>query len=188
MLNGRIGALCSQLAPFPRCEAVLAVQAVQTLCSRGRHCDAIRIPTSKIRGGIARARCGRDKPCRVLVGAKMLDLPSYRPYELDVDDCRFIREAMTGHADRLRAGKRALLWRQTSGTAARLAHTGMLAVPTALLTGSRYPAAAARLSYRLCVPRQVRRYYLRLGNRHTHGARPRQRLVGPVPLSKTERD
>jgi glycosyltransferase involved in cell wall biosynthesis len=165
VLNGRIGALCSQLAAISairrrsgRSDLVFPREALQ----RYHEAGSLR---AIFEAGSRGLDAHETDQLEISLAAKMLDLTSYRPYELDADDCRFIREAIARHARRLRAKNRAFLWRQISGTAARLAHNGMFAAAAALLPASAYPAAAARLSYRLCVPTQVRRYYVLRRNR-----------------------
>src|SRR6185312_13918613 len=60
----------------------------------------------------------------IALGAKLMDLASYRPYELDMGDCRFIQSAMRKHGRLLRPANRTVLARSCSGSAARLWHRG----------------------------------------------------------------
>jgi glycosyltransferase involved in cell wall biosynthesis len=160
VLNGRIGALSSQLASISAMrrrsgqpDIAFRREALQ------RYREAHSLPAI-----FALGSRGLNAPeivhLKIAMAAKMLDLASYRPYELDVDDCRLIGEALSQYGDRLRAEDRAMLVRQTSGAAARLAQNGMLGAASALLSVRTYPSAMARLAYRLFVPRPVRRWYV----------------------------
>ncbi len=165
VLNGRISALSSQLA------------GISTTRRKARRPD-LTFP----RGAIQQYRlaqslskifeagcCGLDRDevtyLEVALAAKMLELASYRPYELELEDCKFIRKALVKRACRLTPENDALLSRYLSGTAARLAHKGMLAEAVALLPLGSYPAALARLAFRTCVPQLVRQRAKRCRNR-----------------------
>ncbi|QXQ08122.1 glycosyltransferase family 2 protein [Sphingosinicellaceae bacterium] len=77
-------------------------------------------------------------------GAKLLELASYRPFEIEASDCRLIgRIARRGMAH-LSPANRSLYARRLSGTAARLAAAGRLADALQLLPASLLPSFAAR--------------------------------------------
>jgi len=165
VVNGRISALSSQLAGISamrrrRCRPDLAFPKealAHYQCARSL-------------AGMFGAAChGLDKEeaayFEVSVAAKMLELASYRPYELEYDDCVYIHDAVIRNTHRLAPDNHALLNRYLSGTAARLAHKGLLAEAMALLPPGHYPAALARLVFRACVPHRARHLAKRLRNR-----------------------
>jgi hypothetical protein len=102
----------------------------------------------------------------IALGAKLMDLASYRPYELDLRDCRFIQSSMRKHARRLRRDNRAVLARSCSGTAARLWQRGLYRQAAALVSPSQYPATACRIALRtIASPMARERLRRRIGRR-----------------------
>jgi glycosyltransferase involved in cell wall biosynthesis len=96
--------------------------------------------------------------------AKLMELASCRPYELDFADCRFVRNAMARHAGALSAENRKLLFRSCAGTAARLLQKGLVREAGALLSPRLYPSAAGRLALRtVASPAQLARLRQTLG-------------------------
>jgi GT2 family glycosyltransferase len=85
----------------------------------------------------------------IAMAAKMLEVTSYRPYELELSDCRFIHAAMRKHLRRLPAASRAGLVRSCSGTAARLLHRGLFEEAVALISPAQSPATIGRLALRV---------------------------------------
>jgi len=96
-----------------------------------------------------------------------LELTSYRPFELDRDDCMFIGAVARRGFDHLSADNRALQIRQVSGTAARLAASGRFSDALKLLPTSLYPAFLARYLLRAALPDIVRRVLRRGGSEIT---------------------
>jgi hypothetical protein len=94
----------------------------------------------------------------IAVSGKLLELTSYRPYEVELSDCRFIQAAMRKHAARLRPANRAALQRSRSGTAARLVHQGKLREAAALLSPALVPATAGRVALRVVASPAMRSY------------------------------
>jgi len=152
VLNGRISALSSQLA------------GISTMRRKARRPDLTFSKRAIQQYHLAQSLpkifeagcCGLDEDevayLEVALASKMLELAAYRPYELELDDCKFIRKAIVRRGRRLRPENDALLSRQLAGTAARLAHRGMLAEAVTLLPLGSYPAALVRLAFRACVP------------------------------------
>ncbi|MBV8097476.1 MAG: glycosyltransferase family 2 protein [Acetobacteraceae bacterium] len=157
-INGRISALSSQLA---------GISAMRRRAGRPdlefRKNMIQQYHQAKSLSGIFHlGSYGLDKDetdhLEISAAAKMLENAAYKPYELDLDDCTFIREAIGKHAHRLTPSNRSLLSRNLSGSAARLAHGRKLAQAAALLPPKLYPAAAGRLAFRASLPRPVRRF------------------------------
>jgi glycosyltransferase involved in cell wall biosynthesis len=165
VLNGRIGALNSQLA---------AISALRRRVNR----PDLTFPKGAIQEyrqakslpKIFEAGCrelGQDEEAylRVALAAKMLELSAYRSFELEAEDCKFIHEALATHALELSPENKSVIGRTLSGTAARLAHAGMFSAAVTLLPLASYPTALARLAFRACVPQPVRRRVKVLRNR-----------------------
>jgi glycosyltransferase involved in cell wall biosynthesis len=88
--------------------------------------------------------------------AKLLELTSYRPYELDAEDCAFIgRVARRGFAH-LSAENRTMQERRISGAAARLAAGGQMRAALGMVPSGLYPAFAARYLSRVTLPGRLR--------------------------------
>jgi hypothetical protein len=104
----------------------------------------------------------------IAVAGKLLELTSYRPYELELEDCRFIQSAMTKHARKLRPANRAALARACSGTAARLFHQGRFREARALITPRQYPATVGRVALRAVASPAVRGHLRRTIGRRTN--------------------
>lgn len=81
---------------------------------------------------------------RLAAGVKLLEMARYRPYEPDVSDCSFIRDALRYSIDLTSANRREIGWYVTV-TAARLLKKGRWREAVALTPPIHYPIAAARL-------------------------------------------
>ncbi len=155
-LNGRISAMSSQLAglsamrrrsgrpdlTFPKL-ALTEYKQAQTLKgvvragSRGLDADeAVRLAAS--------------------TSAKLLELTGYRPYELDGEDCSFIRASIMQALPLMTPANRSLCVRMLSGTAARLAAQGLIAAALRMSPVRFYPVIAARLALRTMLPGSFR--------------------------------
>ena len=73
----------------------------------------------------------------VAVAAKLLELATHRPYELEVEDCRFIRRALIRDRRLVSAGNAMRIGKTLARTLARLARTGHLREAAALVGLSR---------------------------------------------------
>ena len=82
------------------------------------------------------------------LAAKLLELTDYRPYELELADCRFIRRALAKRMHTANAKNRDELTHLTLRAAARLFRKGLLKEASAVVPTSQYPSAAARLAKR----------------------------------------
>jgi GT2 family glycosyltransferase len=81
---------------------------------------------------------------RLACAAKMMELASYRPYELQLEDCRFIREALETADTGISAENEAALLKQVAATAARLMRLRQYPAAAALLPATMYPQALLR--------------------------------------------
>lgn len=155
-LNGRISAMSSQLAglsavrrrsgrpdlSFPK-SALAEYKQAHTLKgivhagSRGLDADeAVRLAAS--------------------TSAKLLELSGYRPYELDGEDCSFIRASIMQAMPLMTPANRSVCVRMLSGTVARLAAQGQISVAIRMSPIRYYPVIAARLALRTMLPDSFR--------------------------------
>jgi glycosyltransferase involved in cell wall biosynthesis len=148
IVNGRIAALSSQLA---------ALSIMRRRTGRPDLCftkdAAARYHAAESLANIFSLGCeglSRNEvdQLEISLAGKLMELTSYRPYELELADCRFIRLAMQKHEGRLARANRATLARARSGTAARLAHEGRFREAAALISPIQYPSTAAHLAVR----------------------------------------
>lgn len=89
---------------------------------------------------------------QIALAGKMLELSSYRPYEIELEDCRFIRSALDRHMAIARPENRKSLSRQCAGTAARLIQKGRFREGFALVSRAEYAGTAARVAARMAMP------------------------------------
>jgi len=101
--------------------------------------------------------------------AKLLELTTYRPYDLDRDDARFVRGALGDGMPGVDAARRAVLERHLSGAAARLAIKGEWRTALTLLPLRLLPGFLARVGMRAAVPASLHRFVQRRGTRAALG-------------------
>ena len=164
-VNGRICALFSQLAGLAaarrragRPDLVLTRDALAA-CKAAASLDGL------VRIGDGHLEPGERDRLRIMLGAKMMSLAAFRPFELDVDDCRFARDAIGRHAGLLTASNahavRTLAW----STAARLLSKGKAREAAALVGPREYHQVASRLAFRTLTTPAVRRFAKRVTGR-----------------------
>jgi glycosyltransferase involved in cell wall biosynthesis len=156
IVNGRIMAVNSQLAGLSarrrRCGNGDIVFAKETLAAYRR----ARSLAAMVEVAAPMLEPGERVELEESAAAKLLELTSYRPYELDEEDCAFIgRVARRGFAH-LSAQNRAMQARRISGAAARLAAGGQVRAALGMIPPGLYPAFAARTLARLALPGAVR--------------------------------
>jgi hypothetical protein len=79
----------------------------------------------------------------IAAAIKLLELAAYRPYEPDVSDCTFIRQALAASPTLTRENQREVRWYVTVA-AARLIRMGRIREAFALTPPAEYPIVAAR--------------------------------------------
>ena len=157
LLNGRIAALTSQLAGLSalrrragRRDIVFTKDALYRY-QRARSLEGI------IRAGTAGLDAGESERLAVAVCAKLLELASYRPYELEPEDCSFIRKTILRALPDMTNDNRKRCSKMLSGTAARLAYGARISAALRLAPSKFYPQIVARLALRIVVPFTVLR-------------------------------
>ena len=91
------------------------------------------------------------------VCAKLLELASYRPYELEPEDCSFIHKTILRALPEMTSEDRRQCSKMLSGTAARLARRAEISAALRLAPSNLYPQIAAQLALRIIFPLSVLR-------------------------------
>ena len=160
IVSGRIMALSSQLAGLSALRRREANPDIRF--DREALAEYRRSPTlAKLHALGRRQLDGREAEyLRLAMAAKLLELTSYRPYELELEDCHFIREARGGRGQ-LSPANRAELDRMHAAAIARLLKKGRMREATALAPPSLYGSAAARFAA-TALPPPLRRALTRI--------------------------
>jgi hypothetical protein len=148
IVNGRIMALRSQLAAISALRRRSGRPDLAFRKEDAARYFAVRSPTEIFALGREGLTADEADHLEIAFAGKLLELTSYRPYELELEDCRFIRSAMRRHAGRLSAGNRVALLRSCSGSAARLMQQGRFREAAALISPAQIPVTAGRLAFR----------------------------------------
>lgn len=90
-------------------------------------------------------------------GLKLLEAAGYRPFEVEYDDCVFLKKAYLTSGHRLTPKNRSLSVRMITGAAARLIQNGKLSSAYALAPANLLPLVAARLILRAAFLKHVRK-------------------------------
>lgn len=167
VINGRVSALNSQLAGISAMrrrqgqpDLTFSKEVIAEYAAAGSLERIFRI-------GARQLRPAEVDHLEVTLAAKLMELTSYRPFELDLDDCLFIRRAFARHGAALTAENRAVLRRMCSGAAARMVAAGQLRRAMILVRPWRYAGVVSRLAFRTLTPPALRRFTLRATGRAT---------------------
>jgi glycosyltransferase involved in cell wall biosynthesis len=148
IISGRIMAFSSQLATI----SALRRRSGRSDLAFSKKNAARYFETGSLSDIFALGSVGLDQDeidyLEIAVAGRLLEITSYRQYELELSDCRFIRSAVRKHARRIASDNHAALARSSSGSAARLAHQGLFREAAALVSPWQYPATVARLLLR----------------------------------------
>lgn len=157
LLNGRISALTSQLAGFSAIRRRAGERDI--VFTKGALSDYQRARSLEniIRAGRSGLDTGEGERLTTAVCAKLLELASYRPYELEPEDCSFIRKTILRALPEMTSESRKRCSKMLSGTAARLAYGAQISAAIRLAPPRYYPQIAARLALRIVVPFTVLR-------------------------------
>jgi glycosyltransferase involved in cell wall biosynthesis len=155
IINGRMQALNSQLA------------AVDTIRRRSGEKE-LEFPRSALKLYEAAASmegmvnlAGKDLTdhevdrLKIAVANKLMEISNSRPYELDIEDCRFIRKAASIEAG-LSVENSRYVDRHISGVAADLVLKGRVNYAFELCPPRLYPSLLARVALRLIMSRKLR--------------------------------
>ncbi|MGI4799359.1 MAG: glycosyltransferase family A protein [Janthinobacterium lividum] len=157
LLNGRISAVNSQrsgISALRRRAGRADIDFPKELLSEYKSARTLEKIVEVGARGLDAAETER---LAVSASAKLLELAGYRPYEIEEEDCKFIRRTFSQSLGRMDPASRRLCFRMTSGTSARLIHNGMAAAGLQLTPPSLYPSLVARLVMRFLLPKSLRR-------------------------------
>ena len=90
------------------------------------------------------------------VAAKMLELVSYRPYELDIEDCYFIKRATNLWFPKLEPANKREVKRSWTGTAAQMALKRKWRETFALVPPRLYPEVGGRILFHLLFSKELK--------------------------------
>jgi glycosyltransferase involved in cell wall biosynthesis len=146
--NGRTQALSSQLAAISalrrrvgRTDLTFTKEAVERYRAAASLTEIFKL-------GCHGLTPSEAQHLEIALAAKLLELADYRPYELELEDCRFIRRALAKTMHIANRKNRAELTRLTLRAAARLLRKGLFKEASTVVPTSHYPSAAARLAKR----------------------------------------
>ena len=146
--NGRIMALSSQLAAISALRRRTGVVDLTFPEEAIRHYCAVASLAEIFKLGCRGLSPAEIDHLEIALAAKLLELADYRPYELELADCRFIRVALAKRMRSANPKNKAELTRLTLRAAARLLRQGLFKEAFAVVPTTQYPGAAARLAKR----------------------------------------
>ncbi len=155
-LNGRVAAMSSQLAGISAMRRRAGRPDIAFPKSALAEYKQARTLKGIVRLGSRGLDAEEAARLAVSASAKLLELAAYRPYELDGEDCSFIRASIMRALPSMAPASRTLCVRMLSGTAARLAAQGHVSASIRLSPSKYYPLIAARLVLRTMVPSSLR--------------------------------
>lgn len=156
IVNGRLMSVGSQLAALSARRRMahapdLAFDRARVV--RLRACRGTRAMVDAASADLAPAE---RHAFALAVAAKLLELTSYQPYELDPDDCAFVRDAVRLHATAIAAANRRALGGQLSRASVRLFAAGRKRDAMRLLSWRTAPQFALRYAIRAGLPDSLR--------------------------------
>ncbi len=163
IVTGRINAIFSQLAAL---SAVRRRSGEQDLeFGRGVRNDYVAAGTLAAMVELAGRPLRPDERVDLATkaSAKLLELASYRPFEPDLEDCRFISEAFRQGAGRLEPANRVHVSRVVANASARLIASGRVREGMALARPPYYRRIASRVAFRMLTTTRTRAAIRRLG-------------------------
>jgi glycosyltransferase involved in cell wall biosynthesis len=168
ILNGRISAVNSQLAGISAMRRRARRPDLTFPVSAKREYEEAGSLEKMVAVGSRDLDSDETERLAASASAKLLDLASYRPYDLEAEDCAFIRDAVMRALPQMTEENRQYCTRMLSGAAARLASNGKLAAARSLAPFRLYPSVAGRLALRIAAPPSVRRALRRAIGRYEH--------------------
>ncbi len=157
VVNGRISALNSQLAGLSAMRRRTGRPDIAFQKSALREYQEARTLEGIVSLGSRGLDAAEVQRLAATVSAKLLESAGYRPYELEIEDCAFIRKALSDAMPHMEAANRRSCSQMLSGTAARLAYGGKVSAALQLAPPALYLVAAARLALRAVLPPNLRR-------------------------------
>ncbi len=155
-LNGRIAAMSSQLCGLSAMRRRAGRPDIAFPPSALSEYKQARTLKDIVRLGSRGLDAKETTRLAASTSAKLLEVSAYRPYELDGQDCAFIRDTIMRALPSMTLSNRTLCVRRLSGTAARLAAQGHVSAALRLSPVRYYPLVAARFALRTMLPNSLR--------------------------------
>lgn len=158
-INGRLSALYSQLAAISALRRRSHASDLQFPKSAIDLMHASVTPAGMFDIGKRDLSSTESTYLKAAFAAKYLELASYRSYEIELDDCRFIRSALSAMERQLPAGNRRSLRRSRAVMTARLLSKGRLHAALVLLSLDTLVETSVRFGVRVVsrlLPARVR--------------------------------
>jgi glycosyltransferase involved in cell wall biosynthesis len=157
IVNGRIQAFGSQLAALASIRRREARGDIELPEPENVLAEATRSLESLIRLATVTLHRDEEGHLRLAVAAKLLELTSYRPYELDLSDCQFISGAVLDWMHLADDANARAIRNACSGAAARLAAAGRFRAARDLVPKKMLCQTLLRMTMRFALPRKIRR-------------------------------
>ena len=167
IVTGRVSALNSQLAALSALRRRAGRPDLAFPKDVAKDYVAAKWPDAIFRLGARRLDPAEADRLEIAMAGKIMELATYRPFELEVEDCEFIREAVRRHVGILKPRNQVLIRRMCAGAAGRLASKGKSREAAALVGRRFHAGVATRIAYRKLIPRPVRLGLLRVTGRGT---------------------
>ena len=157
VVNGRISALNSQLAGLSARRRRAGRADIEFRKAALQEYQEARTLEGIVRLGSRGLDLNETERLAATVSAKLLESAGYRPYELEFEDCTFIRKAISKAMPHMTSANRRTCSQMLSGTTARLAYDGKISAALQLASPALYLVTAARLALRVTLPATLRR-------------------------------
>lgn len=157
--NGRLMAVFSQVAAISeqrRRGRQKDIQLSRELFEAARRCNALAELVELCAETLKLSETERSY-LSLSASAKLLELTSYRPYDIELNDSRYIRDAFLGRGADLDRDSRSSIAAQLTGTAANLVLKRRFPAGLALLSPEFYAPFTWKLGLRLILPAELRR-------------------------------
>lgn len=168
MVNGRLSAVFSQRAGLSAARRRAGrpdlgfPKSLQAECATQRDTvDILRVASRELDGREADLLA-------IMVAGKIMSLASFRPFELDAGDCRFVRDAMVRHAGLLTPLNAQILRMTAWSTASRLVATGRVRDALSLVPPAELHHVLPRLAFRTVLTPRVQKLLRRSTGRPDH--------------------
>src|SRR5262249_54816746 len=139
IISGRIAALNSALAALSAQHRRAGRPDLSFTKEKADRLRSLELPSDIVALGSEELTSDERAWLELAVAGKLMELTTWRPFELDLGDCHFIYDAMARHGGDLPPENHKELVRSWTGTAARLLHKGLTGQALALVSPRLYP-------------------------------------------------
>ena len=165
IVNGRIAALFSQLAGIAAAKRRQGAPDLEFRKEMLAACKAAGTLEAMARIGERQLEGSERDRLGIMMAAKMMSLAAYRPFEVDLEDCRFSRDVIARHLHLLTPSNSRSVQLIAWSTAARLATSGKRREALALVGPRDYHRVVPRMAFRTLSTPRIRRFARRITGR-----------------------